>query len=657
MCGIAGILSFSGKPINPDAIGFMTETLKHRGPDGEGFFFDNGRTIAWTGPDGARRVEAHPWPAPASAAQIALGHRRLAILDLSPAGRQPMADSARRFWLVYNGEVYNYLELRRELSGLDVEFESDTDTEVVLESLANRGSDAVQRWNGMWALALWDARERRLLLSRDRFGVKPLYYLKDDEKLLFASEPKALSPFSGRTPDPGVAGAFLMAGAVEWDPARTFFKDIVRLPAGHQMVADRSGARSYRYWEPDVPDPELAPASFEEAADSFMELFGDSVRLRLRSDVPVGSCLSGGLDSSAIVSRIAGLRTEDEYENVTQHAVTAYYGGAWCDEIDVARRVASGLGFDVFQADVTALGLLGEVRDFVRHQDEPVYNLSKYSQWRVFKEASSRGLAVMLDGQGADELLGGYEPWEPYLMALIRAGKTGLAIREARALRARTGRNMAKLAGRMVFPRLGPVRNLYSRFVAGEAPASAYVKPEFLRAGDDFLNEASIDESTVDKLLWNQWHKTSLPALLRFEDRNAMAHSLEARLPYMDYRLMRFGFSLPVEYKLRDGWTKAVLREGARGLVPDEARLQKIKIAFAVPQKAWMLNGLRGLCREVLLDKQTLERGWFDRDALFASVSSDKFLASRLSWRLMNMEIWARLFLDEGHAAPGPLLD
>jgi len=391
MCGIAGIARLNAPP-ERETVERMTAALIHRGPDATGVH---------AGPD------------------VALGSRRLAILDLSEEGRQPFTSDDGRLTLVHNGEIYNYRELRTELAASGRRFRSGTDTEVVLRAFEEWGADCVSRFNGMWAFAIWDSERRELFASRDRMGVKPFYYRVDGERLVFASEPKAFKedPQTQLRPNGDVVRDYLERGFVEHTNA-TFFEGISKLPAAHSMTFGAGGLHLRRYWQLAVAEP---PAG--DPAEQLRSLFLDSVRLRLRSDVTVGTALSGGLDSSAIVGAVDRLRRDDPSASASvgerQATFTVYFdgGGRRLDERPFARAVVDGRDVDPHWISFTAEDAIEQLPSIVRSQDEPFASTSMIAQWFVMREARRTGVTVMLDGQGGDEVLAGYPVYFGYRFA------------------------------------------------------------------------------------------------------------------------------------------------------------------------------------------------------------------------------------------------
>src|SRR5438067_245446 len=412
MCGISGVVAL-GRPSERETAAAMARELDHRGPDGDGLYADE--------------------------AGVALGFRRLAIIDLSDAGMQPFASDDGAFQLVHNGEIYNYRELRAELETLGHRFRSATDTEVVLRGYEQWGEQCVERFNGMWAFALWDGRRRALYCSRDRFGVKPFYFRWDGARFVFASEPKAFraDPTTLLEPNLRAVREYVEQGYAD-HPADTFYTEIEQLPPAHSLTLDQDGIHVRRYWEVEPRDP------LPDAATAVRELFVDSVRLRLRSDVPVGTCLSGGIDSSAIACTVdLLLRTEAENAKPVgerQKTFTAYFEQPGFDERPYARAVVGQTQAEPHWVSFDEANLVDVLPQIVESQDEPFGSTSIVAQWYVMRAAKEAGLTVMLDGQGADEILAGYHGYfGPYFADLLLQGRLRTLRRELGAYRSLHG--------------------------------------------------------------------------------------------------------------------------------------------------------------------------------------------------------------------------
>ena len=591
MCGIAGALALDGSSPDPQVVARMCQALAHRGPDGEG--------LLARGP-------------------VVLGHRRLAIIDLSPAAAQPMELAGPGLAISYNGEVYDYLEVRAALREEGVELHTDSDTEVLLRAYERWGLDCFARLNGMWALALWDAPRRRLVLCRDRFGKKPLYLHESGGVLRFASEVKALlvADPTARQVDEGVLGRFLLEGVQDEGP-RTFFAGVRQLLPGHLLVIDlATGRREERAWWRLDPEAARARHAGEDPARALRALLEDAVRLRLRSDVPVGTCLSGGLDSSAIVGLAAGL---------TPHPVrtfTAVYDDPGYDERRYARAVVARFGCQPHEVTPDPgpdlVPLLDRIGWF---HDEPCARPGLITQWFVMSRAAGQ-VKVLLDGQGGDEVLLGYAYYAlPYLRSLLRdawrAGRWRDAVkllRDARGLLASpstssggTGAlasHLLRAALARARPRPGP------RHEPGLlAAAAALPRP---------VDPAPPGTAAIDRLLRGDLVHASIPALLHHEDRTSMAFSLEARVPFLDWRVVELALSIDFRHKVEGGHMKQVLRRAMQDLLPSEVLTRKDKLGYPTPVARWLRQGgepvrealLGGFARRGLVERADVERAW-----------------------------------------------
>jgi asparagine synthase (glutamine-hydrolysing) len=648
MCGIAGVVSRDREALG--AVAAMTRALRHRGPDDEGYLLADsrtGRTCAHRGADTAAGVDATPLPSlPPEGTDVALGHRRLAILDLSPAGHGPMASADRTLWITYNGEVYNYVELRDELRGRGHEFRTGTDTEVLLAAYAEWGEDALRHLNGMFAFALYDARRGVLFAARDRFGVKPFFYHHTLGLFAFASEIKGVlaNPRVARAVHEPTLAGFLSRGQLD-EGEQTFFEGVLSLPAAHRLTLDvKSGRLAVSRWY-DVPVP-----AEERAADpsAFRALLEDAVRLRLRSDVDVGTCLSGGLDSSSLVALTARLRQGDR----GRRAFSILYDEPGMIERPFVEAVVAATGVEAHETSASAADLLADLPALIRHQDEPIPSAGPFSHWRVMRLAHEHGMKVLLDGQGADEILAGY----PYQLGAFfgetaaRSG-TGRAIREARAATQVTGRPLMFHLGLLAYQRL-PLPAALRRLAVGRFSTHTHVPRAMLEpglaarlapdAGLRHLPRATLREER----LANLW-RTSLPALLRYEDRNSMAFGIEARTPFLDYRLVEHAIALPAQALVKGGWSKAILRDAMSGVLPETVRLRRDKLGFTTPEKRWMAE----LAPHV--------REWLGPGSRVAARLRTGALAGWLSetpaalaqrpglWRLVAAEHWLR-FAETG---------
>jgi asparagine synthase (glutamine-hydrolysing) len=619
----------------------MTGALRHRGPDGEGFLFADSRDRRhW-----AFRTDETPagidWPVlpaePPEGADVGLGHRRLAIIDPGVGGHGPMASPDGRLWITYNGEVFNYRELRDELRGRGHEFRTASDTEVLLAAWSEWGEGSLSRLNGMFGFVLYDAGRGILFCVRDRFGVKPLHYTFDGRLFACASEIKALLVHPGvpRQPHLPAVASFLAAGTLD-EGDQTFFRGIRRVPAGHFAALDlRSRGLSVTRWYT-LPESEERTA----APDELRGLLEDAVRLRLRSDVPVGTCLSGGLDSSSIVALTARLRGEAD----GRRSFSVAYSDPGLDEAEHQDVVIRATGVTPSRTTPTAAELVRDLPALVHAQDEPFASAAPYSQWRVMSLARDAGVKVLLDGQGADEVLAGYHyHFGPYLAEVASREGLRAALREARRAHDVTGRPLGFFLGMLAYHRV-PAPGALRRYAVGRAATHGRVPASLLDPSLVTTNggQRHVPRGTLLAERRANILSTSLPALLRYEDRSSMAFGVEARTPFLDYRLVERAMALPASALIRDGWTKAILRDAVRGLVPETVRLRRDKLGFATPERRW-LREIAPQVREWLgpwSRVRPLLRG--RRLARWLAGPDDALSARPGLWRLVSVELWMR---------------
>jgi asparagine synthase (glutamine-hydrolysing) len=623
MCGIAGLVSLTDHRPDPALVGRMLERLVHRGPDDEGHV---------------------------ALETAVLGMRRLSILDPTPAGHQPMTSRDGRYTIVYNGEIYNFLELADELTPLGYTFSTSSDTEVLLAAYAAWGTACVQRLNGIWAFAIWDARESTLFLSRDRFGVKPLFLAEGSGMLAFASEIKALRtlPWVSADPDLGVVRTYLSDGSLARGN-RTFFREIECFPAAHSLVISAGRRRWNSYW----PAPALATdASFrrqsedDDRIDEFKSLLIDAVALQLRSDVAIGSCLSGGLDSSSIVSIAAALRSKTllgpgrrhrEREANPHLAFFAQFREAGIDERPYVDAVVAATGVELHTTTPDTDQFLESLPGILYAQDEPFGSTSIVAQYHVMRIAHEAGVKVLLDGQGADELLGGYVRYP--------------AMRLAGALR---NPRTAWQAGRVMVAEHGPFRAPFGYAVIGSRriPArlnrrrmpSAWIGQAESSRGQAIEEPRSEPGTLLAKKLWFDVASDNLPELLRYEDRNSMAFGIEARVPFLDHRLAEASLLLPDRLKIAGrNQGKIVLKEAMQGIVPNEVLSRRDKVAFQPPEKRWLAEATP-VWRRLASNSSAEAADLLAPGAILEAVQA--FAAGRIGssmlWRVLNLEMWLR---------------
>jgi asparagine synthase (glutamine-hydrolysing) len=651
MCGIFGC--FNTSQIDPGIVRRAVHKIRHRGPDDEGYLLANTNTGAsrpYAGDDSDRRLDLpHISSADHQVYNLAFGFRRLSILDLSTAGHQPMASPDGKLWIVFNGEIYNYVELRNELSHMGHAFRSDGDTEVVLAAYAQWGAACLRRFVGMWAFAILDLRRSVVLLARDPFGIKPLYFRYLDRTFSFSSEIKALLEVPGIRPraDAQAISDYLHHGLTD-NSDRTLFADIRNFPGGHYLelhLTSLNGARPQPipYWTMTAQRRE--DLSFGEAAERLREMFIENVRLHLRSDVPVGAALSGGVDSSSIVAAMRRLHPSLEIRTFTyieDHEDVNEEGWA-----DVAAQAAQATQNKI---KVSSGELVNSLAHLVYMQDEPFVSTSIFAQFCVFRSAAQDGVKVMLDGQGADELLAGYPSYRgARLASLLRQRKYVQAIQFERSA-ALTQSNAAgsylmMTAAAAMLPRTlqsvarrlsgndSVARNLDQRWFAERAVIRHVPLRTF---GRDALREQLVHSVT-----------RTLPRLLRYEDRNSMAHSIESRVPFLTTNLAEFVLSLPEEYIVSaDGTTKSVFREAMRGMVPEVILNRRDKLGFSTPEKDWLLK-LHPWVTEILhSDACHSIPGikWNQVRRLWETTKAGDHAWDSHFWRWINLIAWTQVF-------------
>ena len=651
MCGILGIWHQDGKPIDLQALKRATTVLAHRGPDDEGYLLVNtrsGRTELCGGASTAPELRLPPLEEYlGDHFDMAFGFRRLAILDLSPAGHQPMPSADGRYWLVYNGEVYNYLELRTELTSKGHHFHTDCDSEVLLASFTEWGPACLSRFNGMWAFAIWDNVERRLFIARDRFGVKPLYIAHIPGHIFtFASEIKAIRAMEAvpYQPSPFAIAAYIAQGRT---PGHTFFEGITSLPAAHYAVVSERGYTPQRYWTLPTARSEPQPREMQQHYDT---LFTDSVRLRLRADVAVGTCLSGGLDSSSIVATTARLMQTEHAVSLErlgerQQTFSAVYDtdGPW-NEKQYIDLVLAHTGAGGNYVNPSGDALWDDLRQLVHHQDEPFQSTSIFAQWCVMRLARRAGATVLLDGQGADEVLGGYRPFAIWLGQLLRAGRLRQALQASLDICAVANQSVPRLLARAVALQMpGKVLRQARRKRLERAASTSGLHHELARQWlateqkerDFYAHHRNLNTHLAHLI------EESLPDLLRYEDRNSMAFSIEARLPFLDYRLVEYVFSRAAHYRIHNGWTKWPQRQGVKDLLPHDIVWRRDKVGFETPEAQWLRTGISQIL-DVLSDDPTVGQYL---DLSYARLQVPHLLEqgdTSKVWRWVNLALWLR---------------
>ncbi|MFN8209101.1 MAG: asparagine synthase (glutamine-hydrolyzing) [Bacteroidales bacterium] len=651
MCGIAGIYHLDLNPVDTGVFRRMTGIIRHRGPDDEGFWLVNtqtGMSGAFSGEDSTPEIKSEFPPLQnALGANLALGFRRLSIIDLSRLGHQPMCDYTGSVWIIFNGEIYNYLEIRNELESAGYNFISRSDTEVILNAYLHWGVECLNRFNGMWAFALYDTRKRQLICARDRFGVKPFFYSWDGKSLFFASEIKQILECGiDREINEDVIRKSFAIGSFLINSDSSYFNRVKILPHGHYFLLGPDGNLNIkRYYDLSPLEFESSQLSFGEACTQYRTLFTDAVKLRMRSDVEVGSTLSGGLDSSAIVSIAAG-HTGRQFKTFS----------AWfneepgLDERKWIKLVTDKVQADAHYVSPEAVDVSRDFRQITWHHDYPVLSSSPVAQYYVMKLAHENKAIVLLDGQGSDEIIGGYHhAFYRHYADLLRSLRFAALGRELPVFLKGTAKG-SPLSN--LFKILLPV--FFSEHTLYQTEAKRAFSP-FLPSTAPVLDARDIRSFTttsrLSQFLYNQLMSVSVQTLLHYEDRNSMAHSIESRVPFLDYRLVELAFSLPSGYKMKGYQGKYIHRQALRELVPQPILERKDKVGFLAPgEHFWLRGGMREMVSDLFCSRHFLERGIYDhrkiRKAWELYLGGDTRKGS-IIWKVMALETWFRVFVDE----------
>jgi asparagine synthase (glutamine-hydrolysing) len=623
MCGILGVLNFDGRAVDRDLFLRMRDTMFHRGPDGEGVHVD--------GP-------------------VGLGHRRLAIIDLTPSGAQPMGNEDGSVQVVFNGEIYNYVELRQELAAKGHALASTSDTETILHQYEEDGDRCVEKLNGMFGFVLWDARRRRLLAARDRIGIKPLYYYADERRLIVASEIKAIleDPAVPRAAEPTAIYDYVFAGRCLDD--RTMFRGIREVPPGHILTADASGrVETKQYW--DVAYCYDHRRSAQATTEALRALVDDAVKVHCRSDASVGCHLSGGLDSSTVTALAA------RYRKGLKAFSMRFSEERDIDESAFAKSVAAHVGATYVEGTSSGRQLARLLPILVWHMDQPMAASGGFSYFTV-SHVAHRHVKVTLTGHGGDEIFAGYpaqfhaafdrtDMFAPSPVGPRRPPRS-MTTRLRDAVRGKTAGDLVRAAARRV---TRPEQSLEARWLQlhcnlvkpramfgqsflrsiGEySPADAYLRP---------LRDVQTDQ-LLDRCLYHDL-RVYLPGLLHLEDRASMALSIESRVPLLDFRIVEFLATVPPEQKIDGFVPKHLLRQVAAPLLPEQVWQRKDKFPFPVPRRYWDEEESRALCDDLLASPQSRERGIFQPWLLDRALGD-----SDLAWPLLNVELWFRIFID-----------
>ncbi len=605
MCGIFGFIG----SVAEETAALCTDTLAHRGPDGRGLWCGNG---------------------------IVLGHRRLSIIDLSTNGSQPMSYADGRYWITYNGEIYNFIELRNQLQTLGYSFKSDSDTEVILAAFVAWGEECLNRFNGMWSFAIWDSSLRTLFLSRDRFGKKPLFYAGLSTGFAFASEMKAFFPLMQEV-RPNVALVRDRKQIFQYESTdECLIEGIKRFPAGHYGYFKDGRLSLQRWWCTLDHLPEI-PHRYEEQVEQFRELFVDACRLRMRSDVPIGTALSGGLDSSATISVMSYIVNSGGAERISpdwQHAFVACFPGTSLDESYYARLVTEHLGITTTFLDINPLAAIDRLNNYL-YLFEDIYITSPLPFMMTYGAMPEQGVKVTIDGHGADELFGGY-PFD-YLHTLVDAGIDPAKVKAILTTYYDTCTQSAqfRLPPKWIYWLKWHATRLAKKIVHTET------KPDI-----DCSHPLWARLDTLNRILYASTHTNVLPTLLRNYDRYSMANGVEIRMPFMDHRIVGFAFALPWQAKLRGGYSKAIIRDAVAPFMPHEVAYRKSKIGFNSPIVDWIKGPLKPFFCDTIASRSFLECQLIDPMAVAAKVRQviddpkASFNMGEQAWAMLSPYLW-----------------
>jgi len=633
MCGFTGYVAQKNHT-NSEKLKASLQSIAHRGPDDEGVeLFD------------------------LNDYELCLAHKRLSIIDLSANGHQPFIDLTGQYVIIYNGEVYNYRELRDELIALGHTFRTDSDTEVVLEAWKAWGNDCWKKCIGMFSLVIYDKQNKELILVRDAFGIKPLYYYFNKGNLYFASEPKALIAMLDKVPEINLqrASDYLAYGLYDHNE-ETFFKGIYHLLPAHHFSMDLKNfqiSKPVRWWRPEIK--ERKDLSFEAASTHLKNLFLENIKLHMRSDVPLGAALSGGLDSSSVVAAMRFVAPNSELHSFTYVALNSDK-----NEEDWANKVIADTSAISHKIYVESKELIEDLDDLITILGEPFGSTSIYAQYRVFKAAKDAGIIVTLDGQGADELLAGYDGYPiSVIQSMIEKGHVIAAFRFIYNWTKWPGRN-GHMALAIVRAAITPdwVKKTIDLVLKRTSLPIWLYKKQLLDAGVRITPPRSLFKQDIGKKrrLVEQLRTAllggGLAQLLRHGDRTSMRWSIESRVPFLTTELAEFVLSLPEEYLVsKDGQTKSIFREAMRGIVPDEILDRKDKIGFETPEYIWLCDHIN-VIKEWIMSSPNLS--FIDRDAAIEEVEamlSGKIPYDRRAWRIINFYRWASLTYGDSYRA------
>jgi asparagine synthase (glutamine-hydrolysing) len=649
MCGISGIYNISGKKVEVDKLLKMTKIVQHRGPDDEGYLFINSINGEYlncfhdeTVNDVKDKINLIDY---SFNANLCFGFRRLSIIDLSAAGHQPMSNPDESIWIVFNGEIYNYIELRAELTRCGFRFNTNTDTEVLIAAYQKWGLQCLNKLNGMFAFAIWDSRINNLMLVRDRFGVKPLYYHFDGDTLVFGSEVKQILAYGvdQNIDEKTILKSFSIGGFIE-NSGSTFFKGVNYLPAAHFLIFDNNKPQIFKYFDINIETMGKSELSYDEACLRYRELFEDSIKIRMRSDVSVGSTLSGGLDSSAIVC-MAGKMSQKKINTFTYYS----HEQERFDERNWAKHAINQVDANAFYITKSAKEFLTDFEKITWHHDYPLMGSSHIAQYYVMMLAKQNNTKVLLDGQGSDEISAGYvHSFYRYYADLITEVKFSKFLPEFKSfIQNNTTRSYIDKTLKTSLSLLLNENRLYNLELKLSTNLLNISKTGV--EADEFVHHKGI--SRLNNFLYNQTMHSSVQSLMQTEDRNAMAHSIENREPFLDYRLVELLFTLPASYKINGCQGKRVHRDALKEIIPPAIQNRKDKLGFLAPgEDFWLRNELKPYFIDMLNSGTFKKRGIFNHkkvSSLYEKHLRGDNSCNRKLWGIMALEKWFQTFYDK----------
>lgn len=636
MCGISGIFNFDETPVSQDKINILTDALAHRGPDGRGIWFNNEKNLAF-------------------------GHRRLAIIDLSIAAKQPMSWADGRYWITYNGEIFNFIEIRDELFQKGYCFKTQSDTEIILAAYNEWGENMLERFNGMWAFAIFDNNTQSLFLSRDRYGIKPLYYYNKNYIFIFASEVQAIQKILGNNFSLNTevirdisVGSFSYHGTIQ-----TYIKDIHSLPGGYNLSIRNKKIRIKEWYSLKKMS---VPPDFKNQAIALKNIIMESCKVRLRSDVPIGTCLSGGLDSGSIAAIVDTFNSvsSNPLSKYSHHAFFAQLLNSPFDESESANTLAAELRLKLNTLEIHS-PTPEELEEALHQCDGPMHGLAFFPIWLLFRYIKSKNIIVTLDGQGPDEMLGGYRPLYEALETAIES-KDPLWFWNVYKTYSKQGESL-QLSSKKIAREI--LWNVFNKHFLNIRSMLAFSKKDFYLKRDTDLSTLSenyeidleylntpvrnipIGNTILDRSLYQQFFQSPLPAILNQFDRCSMANGVECRMPFMDHRIVEFIFSLPVKSKVGGGYTKRVLREAMKGLLPDSVRLNKVKIGFNAPIVEWFRSSLKDWMMDQMNTSVFRNSEYFNGSQLkteyelFLNKKNPEWVEANKFWAPVHIAWWA----------------